>query len=77
MELSVGVIFLTFFLNNWFSYQEMQKKLEKVYKPNDYILRIISRNVGEDESPISLDEYKEIQRLCNGNAQIYIIRQNG
>lgn len=77
VELSVGVIFLTFFLNNWFSYQEMQKKLEKVYKPNDYILRIISRNVGEDESPISLDEYKEIQRLCNGNAQIYIIRQNG
>lgn len=77
MELSVGVLFLTFFLNNWFSYQEIQKRLEKVYKPNDYILRIIPKNVGEGEAPVSSEEYEEIQGLCNGNAQIYIIRQNG
>ena len=71
IEMAVGITFIVYALNHFYSSLERQQILEKMLTNQSASLQVYSKKSADtelDEMAISYNDYKQIQRISNGKA---------
>lgn len=79
LEIAVGITFIVYSLNQFYSALDRQKVLEKVLTNETVSLKVYKKNESisaENEIAISYEDYKHIQKLTNGKSTYYVVKND-
>jgi ABC-type antimicrobial peptide transport system permease subunit len=79
LEMAVGITFIVYALNHFYSSLERQQILEQMLTNQSASLQVYSKKDADtelDEMAISYNDYKQIQRISNGKAKYYAIKND-
>lgn len=74
LQLSIGIAFISYALNHWFSSQKELEILKNAVSPSD--IRIDMEPTDENKSiedrPVTYQEYEQIKKVLHGNARLSV-----
>lgn len=78
-ELAVGITFITYASNHFYSAHERQVLLEKSFSSDTFALKISKKNAASSDKafmPITYNDYQHIQSLSKDRTTYYVVRND-
>lgn len=78
-EIAVGITFIAYSLNQFYSALDRQKVLEKMLTNETVSLKVYKKNKSisaENEMAISYEDYRHIQKLTRGKSTYYVVKND-